>query len=54
MATGFFGNIEKIKYDPNSTSPLAFRHYNPDEVVMGKQGDLACVEKVLQKKTGKV
>ena len=29
MATGFFGNIEKIKYDPNSTSPLAFRHYNP-------------------------
>ena len=37
MATGFFGNIEKIKYDPNSTSPLAFRHYNKEEVVMGKR-----------------
>ncbi|MCD2175871.1 xylose isomerase [Rhizobium sp. C4] len=38
MSTGFFGNIEKIKYEgPDSTNPLAFRHYNPDEVVMGKR-----------------
>ncbi|MBZ4683935.1 MAG: xylose isomerase [Fusobacteriaceae bacterium] len=33
----FFKEISKIKYEgPNSTNPLAFRHYNPDELVMGK------------------
>ena len=38
MSTGFFGNISKIKYEgPDSTNPLAFRHYNPDEIVMGKR-----------------
>ncbi|MCF1470403.1 MULTISPECIES: xylose isomerase [Rhizobium/Agrobacterium group] len=38
MSTGFFGDITKIKYEgPDSTNPLAFRHYNPDEVVMGKR-----------------
>ncbi|KPF60367.1 xylose isomerase [Rhizobium sp. AAP116] len=38
MSTGFFGNIQKIKYEgPDSTNPLAFRHYNPDEVVLGKR-----------------
>lgn len=38
MSTGFFGNIQKIKYEgEGSTNPLAFRHYNPDEVVMGKR-----------------
>ncbi|MVA18220.1 xylose isomerase [Agrobacterium vitis] len=38
MSTGFFGEITKIKYEgPDSTNPLAFRHYNPDEVVMGKR-----------------
>ena len=38
MATGFFGDIAKIKYEgPESTNPLAFRHYNPDEIVMGKR-----------------
>ncbi len=28
----------QIKYEgPDSTNPLAFRHYNPDEVVLGKR-----------------
>ncbi len=36
--TGFFGDISKIKYEgPDSTNPLAFRHYNPDEIVAGKR-----------------
>ncbi|MDI6834473.1 MAG: xylose isomerase [Rhizobiaceae bacterium] len=38
MSTGFFGDIAKVKYEgPESTSPLAFRHYNPDEIVAGKR-----------------
>ena len=38
MSTGFFGDIAKIKYEgPDSTNPLAFRFYNPDEMVMGKR-----------------
>ncbi len=38
MSTGFFGDIEKIKYEgPDSTNPLAYRYYNPDEIVMGKR-----------------
>ncbi|MFB2550266.1 xylose isomerase [Ensifer soli] len=38
MSTGFFGDIGKIQYEgPESTNPLAFRHYNPDQVVMGKR-----------------
>jgi xylose isomerase len=38
MATGFFGDTPKIKYEgPDSTNPLAFRHYNPDEIVLGKR-----------------
>ena len=38
MSTGFFGDIAKIKYEgPDSTNPLAFHHYNPDEIVAGKR-----------------
>lgn len=38
MSTGFFGDIQKIKYEgPDSTNPLAYRHYNKDEVVLGKR-----------------
>lgn len=38
MSTGFFGDIQKVKYEgPDSDSPLAFRHYNPDEIVLGKR-----------------
>ncbi|OCW59433.1 xylose isomerase [Hoeflea olei] len=38
MSTGFFGDVTRIKYEgPESTNPLAFRHYNADEMVMGKR-----------------
>ena len=38
MTTGFFGDITKIPFEgPDSASPLAFRHYDPDEKVMGKR-----------------
>lgn len=38
MTTGFFGDIGKIEFEgPESTNPLAFRHYNPNEVVSGKR-----------------
>ncbi len=34
---GFFSNVEKIKYEgPNTDNMFAFRHYNPEEVVLGK------------------
>ena len=33
----YFANIGKIKYEgKNSTNPLAFKYYNPDEVIGGK------------------
>ena len=33
----FFPNIPAIKYEgPMSDNPLAFHHYNPEEVVAGK------------------
>nr|WP_246523487.1 xylose isomerase [Gemmata palustris] len=33
----FFPDVPKIKYEgPDSTNPLAYRHYNPDEIVEGK------------------
>jgi xylose isomerase len=36
--TDFFKGIDKIKYEgPESENPLAFRHYDPDEMVMGKR-----------------
>ena len=38
MSTGFFGSVSKIPFEgPDSTNPLAFRHYNPDEIVLGKR-----------------
>ncbi|MBB4105470.1 xylose isomerase [Allorhizobium borbori] len=38
MASGFFGDIAPIRYEgPESDNPLAFRHYNPDEIVAGKR-----------------
>jgi hypothetical protein len=34
---GAFPAIESIPYEgPKSTNPLAFRHYNADEIVAGK------------------
>ncbi|MEL6125592.1 MAG: xylose isomerase [Pseudomonadota bacterium] len=36
--TDFFGDLSPATYEgPDSTNPFAFRHYNPDEVVMGKR-----------------
>ena len=33
----FFAGISKIQFEgPKSKNPLAFKHYNPDEVVEGK------------------
>ncbi|MBE6891369.1 MAG: xylose isomerase [Ruminococcaceae bacterium] len=33
----YFANIGKIKYEgKNSTNPLAFKYYNPDEIICGK------------------
>ena len=38
MTQNFFTDIAPIAYEgPDSTNPLAFRHYDPDEVVMGKR-----------------
>ncbi|MCG6858266.1 MAG: xylose isomerase [Salaquimonas sp.] len=38
MTTGFFGDITKIPFEgPDSDNPLAFHHYDPDEIVMGKR-----------------
>lgn len=38
MSTGFFGDIKPVAYEgPDSDNPLAFRHYNPDEMVLGKR-----------------
>jgi xylose isomerase len=34
----YFPEITKIRYEgPTSTNPLAFRHYNADEVIDGKK-----------------
>ena len=36
--TDFFQGIPQIKYEgPSSTNEFAFRHYNPDEVILGKR-----------------
>jgi xylose isomerase len=38
MSTGFFGDLAPIPFEgPDSTNPLAFHHYNPDEIVAGKR-----------------
>ncbi len=38
MTQSFFKNIEPIKYEGTETdSNLAFRHYNPNEIVLGKR-----------------
>ena len=38
MSTGFFDGIPNIAYEgPDSTNPLAFHHYNPDEILLGKR-----------------
>ncbi|WP_299881871.1 xylose isomerase [uncultured Sulfitobacter sp.] len=34
--TDFFGTLSPLRFDPDSKG-LAFRHYNPDEMLMGKR-----------------
>jgi hypothetical protein len=35
--TDFFANIPKVRYEgPETENEFAFRHYDADEVVMGK------------------
>ncbi len=37
MSTGFFKDIAPLRHEgPRSENPLAYRHYNPEELVMGK------------------
>lgn len=36
--TNFFQNIDQVKYEgPDSDSELCYRHYDPEEIVMGKR-----------------
>src|SRR5262245_41559591 len=38
MSTGFFGDINPIKYEgPDPTHPLAYCFYTTDEVVLGER-----------------
>ena len=38
MSTGFFGDVAPIKYEgQDSTNRFAYRHYDPDEMVLGKR-----------------
>ncbi|MCC2687894.1 MAG: xylA [Rhizobiaceae bacterium] len=38
MTTGFFGDLKPVSYEgPDSANPLAYRFYNPDEMVAGKR-----------------
>ena len=33
----YFSNLPKIEYEgKNTDNPLAFRYYNPDEIIAGK------------------
>lgn len=34
----YFDQLDRVRYEgPKSANPLAFRHYNPDELVTGKR-----------------
>ncbi|MGG7568123.1 xylose isomerase [Rhodovulum sp. DZ06] len=37
MSTGFFDSVPAIPHDAGSDAPIAFRHYDPDEIVLGKR-----------------
>ncbi|MGY6708323.1 MAG: xylose isomerase [Rhizobiaceae bacterium] len=38
MSKGYFGDIRPVTYEgPQSDNDLAFRHYDPDEMVLGKR-----------------
>ena len=34
----YFDELEQVRYEGSqSTNPLAFHHYNPDEIILGKR-----------------
>lgn len=34
----YFNELEQVRYEGSqSTNPLAFHHYNPDEMILGKR-----------------
>ena len=34
----YFDQLDRVRYEGSkSSNPLAFRHYNPDELVLGKR-----------------
>lgn len=36
--TQYFDKLDKVRYEGTaSKNPLAFRHYNPDELILGKR-----------------
>ncbi len=35
--TEFFADIPKLAFQPDATDEFAFRHYNPDEVILGRR-----------------
>lgn len=36
--TPYFDNLDQVRYEgTKTTNPLAFRHYNPDEMILGKR-----------------
>ncbi|QBF30567.1 xylose isomerase [Thalassococcus sp. S3] len=38
MTSSFFADTAPVRFEgPDSSSPLAFRHYNPDEMILGKR-----------------
>ncbi len=40
MSTGFFDGIEKLQFEGrDSQNELAFKHYNPDEMILGKRAE---------------
>ena len=40
----YFDQLDRVRYEgPKTTNPLAFRHYNPDEMVLGKRMEEHCL-----------
>lgn len=34
----YFDQVDRVRFaGPKTDNPLAFRHYNPDEIVLGKR-----------------
>ena len=44
----YFDQLDRVRYEGSkSSNPLAFRHYNPDELVLGKRMEEHCVCRLL-------